>query len=142
MIRIRKISLVTLFIIVLTHISGQNIETDNIIGSWYLLNPTYLELGDTLIFQKDVKGSYFNLWDFRANNTLTISTGKIRDNNPQAKCFSKVLHYKWTFIDLNKPSPRLEISMGKKSNLFSVSQSDNEKLRLIRLTAPLPNFDK
>ena len=133
---IRKKLFIVLFTIILANVSGQIPDRDKIIGSWYLLNPTLLEFSDTLVFRKDMTGNTFSIWNFKDNNTLTISSGTIRDNNPKAKCFSGVLHYKWTYINSDDESARLEVSMGNKTNLYSVSNLDNEKLKLIRLRLP------
>ena len=124
-----------LFLAILLHLSvnGQTQDRSNIIGTWYLSNASIVESNDTLFFVRELIGNSFNLWDFKANNTLTISTGTIRGNNEQAKCFSNVLHYKWSLIETKNKVQIIDISFGEKLDKYSLLYLDLEQLKLLKL---------
>jgi hypothetical protein len=132
----RKLLLATcLTILVLADIASQNTHENLITGSWYLSNPNLLETKDTLLFSKELIGNTFNLWDFKANKTLIISTGTLRGNIIEPKCFSEVLYYKWMFIDTTNYSVILEISMGEKVDLYSLIFLGTEHMKLQRINS-------
>ena len=120
-------------ITLLANIAGQSTNDNKIIGNWYLLNPNLIETNDTLLFERELMGNIFSIWHFSENKALTISTGSLRGNSSQAKCFSGVLHYKWLITGSNKQALRLEISMGEKTDLYDLFYLDTENLKLVKI---------
>lgn len=128
--RLRYWLLSLLVIVFFSSSFSQDNSSDLIVGDWYLINEKSLEKQDTLLFQKQLIGSSFHLWSFKSGSALRVSNGRIRENNPNAKCFASVLHYKWSIENGGKGQVLL-LSFGDKTDKYSIHQISKEKLVLI-----------
>ena len=94
----KKQILFTVFVMIgasFHQLSGQDTLKAMIAGTWFCFENIPIQFADTLVLQKDFEGNTFNMWEFKADETLKNSSGSIRENNKNAKCFNRVILYKW-----------------------------------------------
>lgn len=125
------IVLILLFI-VLQNVPCQNPLVEILSGTWYCSDNTPFQYADTLVFYKDFEGISFNMWEFGVKNQLKISSGSIRENNKNAKCFNRVLHYTWQIRTVPDNFSILQISFGKTLINFTIYSANNSKLVLVK----------
>ena len=128
--------LATVFVLVIAVFQetlGQDSIKAMITGTWYSSDNTPLQFADSVVLQKDFTGDKFNMWEFNASNTLKISSGSIRGNNKNAKCFNKVLHYSWQLQTSEDDLTVVQISYGKNILRFTIQAFHRSKIILVRV---------
>ena len=123
------LKLLLILISVSAHSQSNNLLLEN--SLWYQQNVYLLDDNDTILLKPQITNYSFKLWQFK-KNSLIISNGTLRQNNPSAKCFSSVKHYRWELIE-ETGNQKLLVSLGDSIRLYEIVYSDSTMLRLIKL---------